>query len=427
MAWIRTRTGLLSAAIMAAVMLVVMGGCEKSSETSSSGSGAGNGSASAPAGGGSEAGTPASANSGSAAANGASASGDAILVGHYASMTGSEATFGVSTDNGIRLAIKERNAAGGVKGRPIRLITYDDQGRAQEAATAVTRLATQDKVVAILGEVASSRSIAGGQQAQRFGVPMITPSSTNPQVTEIGDMISRVCFIDPFQGYVGAKFAIDRGWTKAAVLFNRAQAYSTGLAENFRDSFTQLGGRIVTDQAYGDGDTDFSAQLNAIRAAGPDVIYIPGYYSEVVNIARQARRVGLNQPLLGGDGWDSEELANAGNALDGCFFSNHYSHEDQRPEVQEFVQKYQAEFGKVPDGLAALGYDAARLLFDAMDRATSLSGPDLAAAINSTKDFPGVTGTITIDEERNAQKLAVILEVKGGKPTFVTTIEPQAK
>jgi len=356
---------------------------------------------------------------------GAAPSGEPILIGHFASMTGSEATWGVSTDAGIQLAIKEQNAAGGVQGRPLKVITYDNQGKQQESATAVTRLVTQDKVVAVLGEVASSRSIAGGQVAQRFGVPMITPSSTNPRVTEIGDMIFRVCFIDPFQGYVCAKFAReDLKVTRAATLFNRAQAYSTGLNDYFKKHFAEVGGTIVTEQAYGDGDTDFSAQLSNIREAKPEVIFIPGYYTEVVNIAVQARRLGITVPLLGGDGWDAEDLKNAGSALDGCYFSNHYSHEEQRAVVQEFVKRYQAEFGKVPDGMAATGYDAARILIDAMQRAPSLSGKDLAKALAAAKDFPGVTGIISMDEFRNARKPAVILRLKDGKPSYVTTIAP---
>lgn len=359
-------------------------------------------------------------------APGGGSSGSEILVGHYASLTGSEATFGVSTDNGIKLALEERNAAGGVKGKQIRLITYDNQGKAQESITAVTRLIQQDHVSAVLGEVASSRSLAGGPVCQKFGVPMISPSSTNPDVTAIGDMISRVCFIDPFQGFVGAKFAKENlEFTKAATLFNRAQAYSSGLNRNFTESFESMGGQVLTEQAFSDGDNDFSAQLTAIREAKADFIYVPGYYTEVVNIARQARRLGMTVPLIGGDGWDSEELKNAGDALDGCYFSNHYSQQDTRPEVQEFIKKYSTAYaGKVPDGLAALGYDAARLLFDAMDRAASLGGKDLAASIAATKNFPGVTGTITIDAQRNANKDAVMLEIHGGVPKYVATIKP---
>jgi branched-chain amino acid transport system substrate-binding protein len=349
-----------------------------------------------------------------------------ILVGHFASMTGSEATWGVSTEAGVKLAVKEANAAGGVRGRPIKVITYDNQGKQQESATAVTRLITQDKVVAVLGEVASSRSIAGGQVAQRFGVPMISPSSTNPRVTDIGDMIFRVCYIDPFQGYVCAKFA--RGEPlkamKAANLFNRSQIYSTGLAETFKQHFTAMGGQITTEQAYSDGDTDFSAQLTNIRETQPDVIFIPGYYTEVVNIAVQARRLGLTTPLLGGDGWDAEDLKNAGAALDGAFYCNHYSHEEDRPAVQEFVKKYQVEYGRLADGMAATGYDSAALLVDAMKRAASLSGKDLAKAIAETKNFSGVSGNISMDAQRNAVKPAVMLRLQGGKPYYVCTIHP---
>ncbi len=348
-----------------------------------------------------------------------------ILVGHYASMTGAEATFGVSTDNGIKLAIDEINARGGVKGRPIELKTYDNRGSLTEVTTVVTRLITRDKVTALLGEVASSRSIAGGQIAQRHGVPMVSPSSTNPDVTEIGDKIFRVCFIDPFQGNVAAQFARNQGWTRAAVLFNRQQAYSTGLADNFKSSFTQLGGQIVAEQAYGDGDADFGAQITAIQNARPDVIFVPGYYTDVGVIARQVRGRGITAPLLGGDGWDSPQLAStAGEAINGSFFSNHYSHEDTSPAVQEFVAKYRERFGAVPDGLAALGYDAAMILFAAMEKAPSLSGDDIAAALAQTRDFSAVTGNISIDENRNATKSAVILTFVDGQQKYVTTIEP---
>jgi branched-chain amino acid transport system substrate-binding protein len=349
-----------------------------------------------------------------------------IEIGEYGSMTGSEATFGISTDNGVKLAVKERNAAGGIKGRQIKLISYDDKGSQQEAVTAVTRLIQNDKVVAIIGEVASSLSIAGGQVAQRNGVPMISPSSTNPKVTEIGDMVSRVCFIDPFQGYVDAKFAFDKlGKKKAAILYNRAQAYSVGLKDYFKKAYTGLGGQIVAEEAYGNGDNDFSAQLTSIRGASPEVIFVPGYYTEVVNIARQARDKGITVPLTGGDGWVSDALKNAGDALNGCYFSDHYAREDPRPEVQQFLKSYQAEYGgQTPDSMAALGYDAAKLLFDAMERAASLSGKDLAAAINSTKDFKGVAGLITMDKNRNARKPAVIQKVNNGAFSLDSIIEP---
>jgi branched-chain amino acid transport system substrate-binding protein len=349
-----------------------------------------------------------------------------ILLGEYGSLTGSEATFGQSTHNGVLLAIKEINAAGGVSGKQLEVKVYDDQGKSSEAGSAVSRLVTEDKAVAIIGEVASSLSIAGGRVAQQYGVPMVSPSSTNAQVTAIGDMVFRVCFIDGFQGYVVAKFTKDDlKLTKAAILYDQSSAYSKGLKDDFTREFTGLGGQIVGEQAYDAGNQDFSAQLTTIRGAGPEAIFIPGYYTDVGNIALQAKKLGINAVLLGGDGWDSAKLAEiGGEAIEGAYYSNHYAPEETRPEVQAFVQAYQKEYGAVPDGLAALGYDATRVIADAMKRAPSLGGKDLAQAIAATRDFPGVTGKITIDAKRDAQKPAVVVQMKGGKPTWVTTINP---
>lgn len=359
---------------------------------------------------------------------GAGVDADTVLVGEYGSLTGSEATFGQSTHKGIMLAVDEVNAAGGVKGKKVAVKTYDDQGKTQEAGTAVTRLITDDKVVAVLGEVASSLSIAGGRVAQQYGVPMISPSSTNAQVTQIGDMISRVCFVDSFQGLAAAKFATEHlKAKKVAVLYDQAQAYSKGLKDDFSKAFKQLGGAVATEQAYSGGDQDFSAQLTSIRDTQPEVIFVPGYYTDVGNIALQARKLGITAPLLGGDGWDSGKLAEiGGQAIDGSYYVNHYSHEEQRPAVQQFVSAFKAKYdGEVPDGLAALGYDAAKLLFDAMSRASAWDGKSLGGAIAQTKDFPGVTGVISIDAQRNAEKPAVVLEMKNGRPTYVTTISPK--
>jgi len=353
-------------------------------------------------------------------------SSNTILIGHFGSMTGSEATFGQSTDNGIRLAVKEVNAAGGIHGRKVEVKTYDDQGKSQEAGTAVTRLITSDHVSAVLGEVASSLSLAGGRVAQQYGVPMITPSSTNPQVTQIGDMVFRVCFLDPFQGWVEAKFARENLKAgKAAILYDQTQAYSKGLKDYFKKSFEEMGGTITTEQAFSGGDQDFSAQLTTIRQTNPDLLFVPGYYTDAGNISIQVRKLGITVPMLGGDGWDSTQLAAIGkDAIEGSYFSNHYSFQEARPEVKNFVDKYKADYGLIPDGLAALGYDAARLLLDAMDRAASLDGKTLAAAIASTKGFKGVTGSITMDPNRDAKKSAVVVQMKGGMPVYVTTIEP---
>jgi branched-chain amino acid transport system substrate-binding protein len=349
----------------------------------------------------------------------------AIVVGHFASMTGPQATFGISTDQAIRLAIKERNAKGGVKGRQVELVTIDDAGKQSEAATAVTRLINDHKAVAVLGEVASSLSLAGGPIAQKAKVPMISPSSTNPDVTDVGDYIFRVCFLDDFQGWVDAKFAKENlKATKAAILYDQAQAYSSGLADYFEKAFKEMSGTIVTKQAYTGGNLEISSQLQSIKGSGAEVVFLPGYYSDAGTIIRKAKEAGITAKFLGGDGWDSEELPKiAGDAINGNYFSNHYAPEEDRPEVKNFVEKFKQEYGKTPDGLAALGYDAALVLFDAMERAPSLEGKALRDAIADTKNFTGVTGTFSIDENRNAQKSAVVVEYQGGKQTMSARIE----
>jgi branched-chain amino acid transport system substrate-binding protein len=262
---------------------------------------------------------------------------------------------------------------------------------------------------------------------------MISPSSTNPKVTQIGDYVFRVCFIDPFQGYAGAKFAREDLKAKsAAVLVDQAQAYAVGLADEFIKNFEKMGGSIATRQSYTGGAQDFTAQLTTIRTARPDVIYIPGYYTDVGNIALQARKLGLTQPLLGGDGWDSEQLAKiAKDAIEGCYYTNHYAPDQPDARVQTFIKDYRAEYGSTPDGLAALGYDAAKILFDAMKRAKGVDHKALRDAIAATKNFPGVTGDITINAERDAKKSAVVVEmaVPDGKdlpePRFRQIVKPE--
>jgi len=349
-----------------------------------------------------------------------------IKIGHYASLTGSEATFGNSTDEGIQLAVAERNAAGGIKGRQLQLITLDTASKASEGGTVVTRLISQDGVTALLGEVASSITLAGGDVAQKLGVPNITPSSTNVRVTEIGDMVSRVCFTDDFQAWVVAKFIKDDlKLTKVAIMYDQSQAYSKGFAEYFNKSFTEMGGKIVANEAYTSNNPDASAQLQTIKASGAQAVFLPGYYGDAANYMKQAKSKGIKIPFIGGDGWDSVELLKiAGDAANGNYYSNHYSHEEQRPEVQSFVANYKKKWGSTPDGLAALGYDAAQVLFAAMDRAPSLDGKDLRDQIAATKDFKGVTGTFSIDENRDAKKSAVILVYKDGAPTMAARVDP---
>jgi branched-chain amino acid transport system substrate-binding protein len=349
-----------------------------------------------------------------------------IVIGEFGSLTGTTATFGISTRNGIDLAIEEVNNAGGILGKKVRVIVEDDQGKPEEAQTVVTKLINKDRVVAVLGEVASSRSLAAAPVCQNNRIPMITPSSTNPKVTQIGDYIFRVCFIDPFQGFVMAKFASQSLKIKnVAVLRDIKNDYSVGLADVFVENFKKMGGNIVTDQSYSEGDTDFSAQLTSIRAANPQAIFVPGYYTEVGLIGRQARKLGLTIPLMGGDGWDSPKLWEiGGEALNDCYYSNHYSVEDPNPAIQKFVADYQKRFGQIPDALAALGYDAARILFHAFQTAGGTDPAKVRDVIAQTKNFAGVTGSITIDANRNAVKPAVVLRVKNGKLEYVETVKP---
>lgn len=354
-------------------------------------------------------------------------SSDEILIGEYGSFTGTEATFGQSTDKGLKMAIEEKNATGGIKGKKIRLISLDDQGKAEEAAAAVTRLIAQNNVIAVVGEVASSRSLAAAPIAQERKIPMISPSSTNPKVTEVGDYIFRVCFIDPFQGTVMAKFAFENlKAKKVAILRDVKSDYAVGLADFFKKKYKELGGEIVADESYQGGEMDFKAQLTQIKATNPAAIFIPGYYTEVGLIARQARALGIKADLLGGDGWDSEKLSEiGGKAIDGAYFSNHYTTESTDPVVVGFIKKFKDKYGGgTPDGLAALGYDSGKILLEAMERAVELKPALIRDEIAKTKDFVGVTGKITIDAQRNASKPAVVVKVDGLINRYVTSVAP---
>jgi branched-chain amino acid transport system substrate-binding protein len=349
-----------------------------------------------------------------------------LLVGVVGSLTGANATFGNSTKNGVDLAIKQKNASGGVLGKKVRAIHLDDQGRPEEAKTATQRLITQDKVLAVIGEVASSNSLAMAPVAQRAKIPMISPSSTNPAVTEIGDYIFRMCFIDPFQGFVMAKFARDNlKLSKVAILRDVRNDYSVGLANVFTEEFKKMGGTIVADESYAQGDVDYKATLTKIRGAAPEAIYIPGYYTEVGQIARQARELQIEVPLMGGDGWDSDKLfEGGGKAVDGSYFSNHYHVDDPSPAIQKFVADYRAEFNETPDALAALGFEAAAVTLAAFEKAGALDPVKARDVLAATRAFPGVTGQITLDAQRNAVKPAVVIQIKEGKRAFVAQIAP---
>lgn len=357
------------------------------------------------------------------------ANGGDILVGEYGSLTGAQATFGQSTHNGIMMAADEVNAAGGINGRKIKILTEDDQSKQEEAVTAVSKLISQNNVVAVLGEVASSASIAAAPICQSNKVPMITPSSTNPEVTKKGDYIFRMCFIDSYQGPIMAQFAANELRAKrAAILTDIKNDYSTGLTVSIEQTFNASGGRVVGKQSYSNGDSDFRSQLTALRTANPDVIFIPGYYTDVGQIASQARDLGVKAPFVGGDGWESPKLLEiGGKALEGSFYANHYFYADPAPVVRNFVERYKQRYGVVPDALAALGYDAMKVLADAMKRSEKLDGPSLRDAIAATKDYDGVTGVITLGPDRNPiGKKIIIEEVKNGQLTLRTTIDPNA-
>lgn len=349
-----------------------------------------------------------------------------IVIGEFGSLTGNTATFGTSTHDGIMLALDQINAAGGVLGRPVKVIVEDDQSKPEEAVTVVQKLINQDRVVALIGEVASSRSLAAAPFAQRAHVPMLSPASTNPKVTEKGNYIFRSCFTDEFQAGAMATFAVDTlKARRIAILYDVKNDYSVGLRDYFTRDVQDQHAQIVADESYSEGDSDFNAQLTKIKATHPDAIYVPGYYTEVGQICRQARALGVTVPLLGGDGWDSDKtFAIGGNAVNGCYFTNHYSPNEQRPAVQAFVTAFQARYGRTPDAMAILGYDAMRLMADAISRAGSTDSRAIRDALAATRDFPGASGSITIDSHRNAKKPIFILKIQDGKAQFVQSLNP---
>ena len=348
-----------------------------------------------------------------------------IKIGGVGPVSGEAATFGQSTKEGYELAVEEWNKAGGLLGNQIKLIFQDDKGDPTEAATVWTKLISQDKVAAIVGTFMSKCSLAGAPISQANKVPMISPTSTNPKVTEVGEFIFRACFIDPFQGTVGAKFAYENlNARTAACIFDVGNDYTKGLSEFFRDKFIELGGEIVAFEAHATGATDFKAQLTKIIAAKPDVIYISDYYNDVALIAKQARELGYTGPLVGGDGWDSPDLVKiGGKAVENGYFTNHFSKDDPSPQVQEFVKKYEAKFGKTPDALAALAYDAMVIMLDAIKRAGSTDPEKIRAALAAT-NIQVVSGMISFDKNRNPIKSAVIIAIKDGQQVYQTTVNP---
>lgn len=363
---------------------------------------------------------------------GGSASKD-IKIGVVYELTGSTASLGTAASNGAKLAFKEINASGGVLGKQIQIAVGDNKSEPSESSNAMTKVISQDKVVAVTGFTTSSNAIAASNVAEANNIPFLTSAATNPKVTvdeatgKVKKNTFRVCFIDPFQGTVGANFVLNSLKAKnAVVMIDNSSDYSKGLAKFFTDAFTKGGGKIASEVAYLQNDQDFKTILTSIKALNADVIYVPGYYGEVGKIIKQARELGITAPFVGGDGWDSPKLAEIAGAapLDNTFFTNHYSIEDNSPKSKTFLAAYQKEYGEVPDAMAVLGYDAAYALVDAIKRANSTDSDKIREALASTKDFQGVTGALTLNATHDAIKGAVIIEMKNGKQVYRETVNP---
>jgi len=350
-----------------------------------------------------------------------------LKIGAFMSLTGDTAQYGISALNGIRMAVEEANARGGVGGHRVELIVQDTLSSDVETDVVVRRLAGEFRVHALIGEIVSSRSLRAAGIAQAARVPMLTPSATSPEVTKQGDYVFRSCYTDPFQGAALAQFAARTlRARRAALLVDGGERYSIELARVIREEFTRQGGEIVFEQSYGKGAGDFSLLLAEVGAARPEVIFIPGYYLEAGLLARQAKELGIPAPLVGGDGWDSPRLYEiGGQALAGDYFSSHFSAEDPDPQVQRFVEAYKHLFNNSPDAFAATAYDAARIMLAACERAASLDRTAIRAALAETRDFYGVTGTVTFNSERNAVKPIVIIRIgDAGRQSVEAHITP---
>lgn len=350
-----------------------------------------------------------------------------IKIGVIVPLTGPLAVYGEGVRDGALLAFEKINQAGGVDGKKIKAVVEDNKADGAETANAFNKVITKDKVVAIVGPVISATANVAGPIAVREKIPMVTPTATAVEVTEVGEYVSRVCFLDDYQGSVMARFAYETyGAQTAAVIYDMANDYSIGLKNVFSETFQKLGGEVVEIVSYTGGDSDFKAQLTKIRVSSPDVIYIPAYYADDIQFLRQARELGITATFMGADGWDAQELIEgAGETAEGCYFTTHYTPSDPSDLVQGFLADFQAKYNRFPIVLAALGYDAAALLADAIDRADSLSSQKIKDAINSATDFAGVTGAITLDENRNPKKEITIATVKDGEIRLVTKLRPE--
>lgn len=347
----------------------------------------------------------------------------AIEIGFIAPMSGAQGSFGNDAIHGATLAVEEINAAGGVLGQRVRLVARDTQSRPDETTIVVEELLKNPTVFGLVGEVASDRSLVAAPLAQQRGMPMITPASTNDAVTETGNFIFRACYTDAYQAAAMAKFAHSIGAKRVAVLADLSTPYSAALARIFKEDFARLGGETVAELPYRAGDRDFATQLGAIKNSAPELIFLPSYYAEAALIIRQARELGIEVPFVGTDGWDSPKfLEVGGSAVNNCYFASHFSADEGGETAVKFVAAYREKFGTAPPPLAALSYDAVRMLADAIVRAGLTDRVAIRDALATTRDFPGVTGSISLDPHRNPAKPVVVLRVQDGAFTYLETV-----
>ncbi|HOQ09738.1 MAG TPA: ABC transporter substrate-binding protein [Syntrophomonadaceae bacterium] len=354
--------------------------------------------------------------------NGSAQQGDTIKVGINTELSGAVASYGTNAANGALLAIEEINAAGGVLGKQLEPLQRDCKSVADEAMS-VSAALVGEGIVAQIGPLTSGNVAGSTPVMMENQIPLLAPAATAVNVTvdektnKVRDFIFRVCYLDSDQGRRMANFALeDLGVKTAAIYGSTSDDYATGLAKYFKEEFTSKGGTIVAEEGFVNGDKDFRATLTKIKNANPEFIYVPGYYTEVAVLIKQAREMGITCPIGGGDGWDSPDMVSVAGAeaLNNTFFTNHYSVEDPDPAIQKFVEAYKAKYNKLPDSFAALGYDAARLLADAIERAGEADPIKIKEALEATKDFPGITGKMSMDENHNPVKNIVVIEYKDG-------------
>ena len=351
---------------------------------------------------------------------------EVIKIGGIGPLTGSASTYGNSAKEGADLFIKEINDAGGINGKKIELIFEDDQATPDGAMQAFNKLVDKDGVSAILGGVTSGATLAIAKNSTERQIPMITPTGTEPSITnEGGDFMFRGCFIDSFQGEILAKYTTDNLNKKtAAVLYNAGSDYSIGIAKAYKETLEKNGGTVVEYLSYNDGDTDFKAQLTKIKGSNPDVIVLPDYYNVVGLIAKQARDISITSQFLGGDGWESEELVEiGGEAVDGALYINHYYSGDTSEIVKNFVESYKKEYNKEPDAFAALAYDSARVLVEAIKNADSTDGTAIKDELAKI-EVESVTGKISFNEERSAIKGAAVIKLEGENKILADKLNP---